>query len=53
MSDAPYEPDGLPPQGPDPQTLRGRVTGPGIFLIVVGALNLLAALFEVGAGACS
>ena len=52
MSDAPYEPDGLPPQGPDPQALRGRVSVPAIFLIVVGALNLLAALFEIGAARC-
>ena len=45
MSEAPYDydqPPGQPPPGPDPQAIKGRVTAPAIFLIVVGVLNLLA-----------
>ena len=50
MSDAPYGLD-APPPGRDPQAYRGRVLLPAIFLIVVGALNVLAGVFELGAGA--
>jgi hypothetical protein len=39
------------PLGPDPEVARGRVKAPAIFLIVVGALNLLAALWQLGEGA--
>lgn len=53
MSDAPYgydEPQ--PPAGPNP-AVKGRVMAPAIFLIIVGALNLLWALFELGDGVFS
>jgi hypothetical protein len=52
MSEAPYDydqPGGQPP-GPDYQAAKSRVTAPAIFLIVVGVLNLIAAVFELGSG---
>lgn len=36
---------GVPPPGRDPEAIKARVRGPAIFLIVVGALNVLAGAY--------
>jgi hypothetical protein len=49
MSDDLYGLD-APPSGPDREAVKGRLRPPAIFLIVVGALNLLAAVYFLGEG---
>lgn len=44
MSDDLYGLD-APPSGPNREAVKGRLRPPAIFLIVVGALNLLAAVY--------
>jgi hypothetical protein len=39
-----------PPPGPDNEAVKGRIRPPAIFLIVVGALNLLVAVYCLGDG---
>lgn len=39
-----------PPFGPDPGAIKNRVRGPAIFLIVVGSINLLFALWQLVEG---
>jgi hypothetical protein len=46
----PFDP-GYPPPGGDPEAVKGRVRAPAIFLIIVGALNLIIALYQLYGGA--
>ncbi len=41
---------GLPPPGRDPAAIKARVRAPAIFLIVVGVINLLLALYQLASG---
>jgi hypothetical protein len=45
----PYEPSGVPPTGPGPNTgfAASKVSGPAIGLIVVGVINVLLSLYGV------